>query len=248
MLHKLLKSLAKKHRESYGCYDDSVVDEDMLRRLRGNTIDVPYYKVAIVGGGNVGKSALIKRLIFDEFANDYIPTVSEMYETAIKNKDTGAIMMIYDTAGSIEFPVMLELTISKCDACIVVYSVDSLTSLKEAERKIRIISEVKGKDFPCVLVGNKTDIPKHCREVTFEQALQCAVKHGYSYIETSSRENINVLEAFEAVIRKINSYERFKRKILRDKKKIEKTLSNGKYRSSSSSLSNGKDRSSSSSL
>ena len=183
-----------------------------------------YFRVAIHGAGSVGKSCIIERLTKSTFTDKHIPTVSEVYETELRQKEKIlGTLWLYDTAGSLDFPAMNRLTISKSDACILVYSVDSVKSLEIAGQKLQEIVDLQGKHFSCLLIGNKSDVTK--REVTFEGGLRCAVKYGASYIETSAKSNVNINEAFETVVKKIHYMEQFQQKLLQERKKVEKSFS-----------------------
>lgn len=52
-------------------------------------------------------------------------------------------------------------------------------------------------------MGNKSDLA-HIREVTVEEATAIAEKHSMSFMETSALESVNVVEAFQTVLREIH--------------------------------------------
>lgn len=217
-------------RERRSFYSELYSRHNMFSRMQhlpleeNSATEKSYYHIAVLGDGKVGKSCIIDRLMNKSFQLEHTPTVSELYEVELQRKEKPfATLCIYDTAGSIAFPVMNKLTISKCDACVIVYAVDNLKSLKEAERQFHEIREIKEDSFPCVLVGNKRDTL--CREVTFDRGLRCAIKFGASYIEMSAKEDENVKDAFETVVKKIGHIELFKKKILNGKKKLVKGFS-----------------------
>ena len=63
-----------------------------------------------------------------------------------------------------------------------------------------------------ILVGNKCDLENY-RQVTFEQGEDFAIKNGMNFFETSTKENINVFEAFNTMTKDIiNSAKRKKDK------------------------------------
>ena len=175
------------------------------KKLRGEVI--PYYDVAVLGDTACGKSSIIERLISGSFTQTYRPTAAEVYIKTIENDDRDkrlACLQIFDTAGGFEFPMILKLTIKKCQAFIVVYSVGSQKSLEMAKKQLREISEIKGRLTPCLLVGNKKDLDyTKEREVSFDMGLQTAVMYGCSFIETSPKINWNIKEVFRSMIKKI---------------------------------------------
>jgi Ras-related protein Rab-11A len=54
-----------------------------------------------------------------------------------------------------------------------------------------------------MLVGNKSDLA-HVREVTVEEGTALAEQHSMSFIETSALESVNVINAFQTVLREIH--------------------------------------------
>ena len=61
---------------------------------------------------------------------------------------------------------------------------------------------------PIIIVGNKTDLAEHCREVSVEQVLQDWVDSGLAnnYIETSAFTSQNVDECFNIVAEEAREY------------------------------------------
>ena len=176
------------------------------KKLRGEII--PYYDVAVLGETACGKSSIVERLISGSFTQTYTPTAAEVYIKTIEDDDDRykrlACLQIFDTAGGFEFPMILKLTIKKCQAFIIVYSVGSLKSLEMAKRQLTEISEIKGRLTPCLLVGNKKDLDyTKEREVSFDMGLQTAVRYSCSFIECSPKINWNIKEVFRSMIKKI---------------------------------------------
>jgi len=116
--------------------------------------------------------------------------------------------------------MMLRLTITKCQAFFVVYSVGSQKSLEVAKRQLEEIALVKGKRFPCVLVGNMKDLDSSGeREVSFEKGLKTAVEYGCAYIETSAMFGTDVKASFLSLVKKIEFNAEMKRKLFHEQHK-----------------------------
>ena len=179
----------------------------MSPKTRGYKKNYSYYDVAVLGDAACGKSSVIERLLSGTFAETYTPTTAEVYMATLHEDDRRvACLQLFDTAGGFEFPMMLRLTITKCQAFFVVYSVGSQKSLEVAKRKLEEIASIKGKHFPCVLVGNMSD--STARDVSSDKGLQIAVQYGCAYIETSAKEDVNIEEAFYSLVRRIEFIER----------------------------------------
>eukprot|EP00968_Pinguiococcus_pyrenoidosus_P011283 scaffold903_cov262-Pinguiococcus_pyrenoidosus.AAC.18 len=64
------------------------------------------YKLVVLGGGGVGKSALTIRLITDNFLEEYDPTIEDSYRKTMKIDGIEAVLDILDTAGQEEYSSM----------------------------------------------------------------------------------------------------------------------------------------------
>ena len=180
----------------------------------------PYYDVAVLGETACGKSSIIERLVNGSFTQTYTPTAAEVHMTTLhENNRRVACLQLFDTAGGFEFPMMLRLTITKCQAFVAVYSVGSAKSLEVAKKLIAEVSDLKGQNFPCVLVGNKKDLELTGeREVSFEKGLQTAVQHGCSYIEVSAKDDENITETFKTMVKKIEYTATIKRRLFAEQR------------------------------
>lgn len=180
----------------------------MYRSVKRQSLSQDYH-IGIFGAGRVGKTSIIKRRLSGEYLEEYQPTVCELYQTVWKGQERdSANLILYDTAGSMSFPAMNRITIAKCMAFIVVFSLDSVESLNVAERYLQDIRNVKGDiRSPCVVVGNKSDVSTSQRKVTFEQGVRFSVKYTCSYMEMSAKAGVNINELFDTVVKKIKHFE-----------------------------------------
>ena len=64
------------------------------------------YKLVIVGGGGVGKSALTIQLIQNHFIDEYDPTIEDSYRKQVTIDDETCLLDILDTAGQEEYSAM----------------------------------------------------------------------------------------------------------------------------------------------
>ena len=68
------------------------------------------YKLVIVGGGGVGKSALTIQLIQNHFIDEYDPTIEDSYRKQVTIDDETCLLDILDTAGQEEYSAMRDQT------------------------------------------------------------------------------------------------------------------------------------------
>ena len=127
------------------------------------------------------------------------------YKTNIIIDNKSYNIHILDTYGDDDYQNMIEMWISSGEGFLLVFSINDRESFEELNwRKERIIKCKHGAFVPMVLVGNKQDLENNT-EVSYEEAKQLAESWGIEYIETSTKNNFNCKEAFEAIIMKVVS-------------------------------------------
>ena len=87
------------------------------------------YKIVVVGSGGVGKSCIVVRFVQGKFIKKYDPTIEDFYRKQI-DVDGEAIMLdILDTAGQEEFSALRDSYMRTGDGFVLVYAVNSSTSI-----------------------------------------------------------------------------------------------------------------------
>merc|ERR1719354_869267 len=175
---------------------------------REDPLSTSTYKIIVVGGGGVGKSALTIQFIQSYFVTDYDPTIEDSYRKQCQIDGSGARLDILDTAGQEEFSAMREQYMRSGEGFLLVFSVADKLSFNEINNFQRQILRVKDREeYPMVLVGNKCDIDDANRAVSHAEALALANQMGIDYIETSAKNKINVENVFHDLVRSIRQYE-----------------------------------------
>jgi len=159
------------------------------------------YKLVVVGGGGVGKSALTIQFIQSHFVQDYDPTIEDSYRKQCVIDDRVAHLDILDTAGQEEFSAMREQYMRTGEGFLLVFSVTDRSSFEEISKFQIQILRVKDKDdFPMILVGNKSDLENE-RTVTNAEASELAKAMKVGYTETSAKLRTNVESSFYDLVR-----------------------------------------------
>jgi len=169
------------------------------------------YKIVVLGGGGVGKSALTIRLVTDNFLEEYDPTIEDSYRKQVSIDDSVALLDILDTAGQEEFASMQDQWIREGKGFLLVYTITSQQSFDEMKKFHTSILRTKDCDkVPVVIAGNKCDLREatDSSQVTLEQAQQLAKEWGCPCYETSAKEKINNEECFYQVVREIRKFEK----------------------------------------
>jgi len=161
------------------------------------------YKLVIVGGGGVGKSALTIQLIQNHFVDEYDPTIEDSYRKQATIDNETCMLDILDTAGQEEYSAMRDQYMRTGQGFIITYAITSRSSFEEATAFYKQILRVKDADkVPIVLAGNKCDLEDQ-RQVPEAEGRELAKEFGCPMFETSAKSKINVEEAFFELVREI---------------------------------------------
>ncbi|XP_048377109.1 ras-related protein R-Ras2-like isoform X1 [Stegostoma tigrinum] len=165
------------------------------------------YKLVVVGGGGVGKSALTIQFIQSYFVSDYDPTIEDSYTKQCVIDDRAARLDILDTAGQEEFGAMREQYMRSGEGFLLVFAINDRGSFDEISKFHRQILRVKDRDeFPMILIGNKADL-EHQRQVMKEEAENLARQLKVTYLEASAKIRLNVDNAFHSLVRAIRKFQ-----------------------------------------
>ncbi|KAI8901042.1 small GTPase superfamily [Globomyces pollinis-pini] len=166
-------------------------------------MSVREYKIVVVGGGGVGKSALTIQFIQSQFVDEYDPTIEDSYRKQCVIDNETALLDVLDTAGQEEYSAMREQYMRSGEGFILVYAINSRPSFEEIQTFYQQILRVKDCDsIPMTLVGNKCDLDNE-REISTNDGKELAQKMGCRFIESSARYKINVDEAYFSLVRAI---------------------------------------------
>ncbi|KAI8144218.1 ras-like protein 1 [Fennellomyces sp. T-0311] len=164
------------------------------------------YKLVMVGGGGVGKSALTIQFIQSHFVDEYDPTIEDSYRKQCVIDSETALLDVLDTAGQEEYSAMREQYMRNGEGFLLVYSITSRMSFEEITTFYQQICRVKDRDyFPMVLVANKSDLEAD-RQVSSQEGRDLARQFGCQFMETSAKQRIHVDDAFFQVVRDIRRF------------------------------------------
>jgi len=199
------------------------LQEFKTAKMSGDNLD-RQYKLVVVGGGGVGKSALTIQFIQSHFVQDYDPTIEDSYRKQCVIDDKVAHLDILDTAGQEEFSAMREQYMRTGEGFVLVFSVTDRSSFDEIPKFNSQILRVKDKEeFPMVLVGNKCDLEGE-RTVSTAEAQEVARNMKLPYLEASAKTRINVDLAFFDLVRAIRTAQFVPEKENKKKKKKKCTI------------------------
>ena len=162
-------------------------------------------KIIILGNSKVGKTSFIIRFTKNKFDETYLATIGIDYIYRIINIENKLYkLMFYDTAGEEKYKSIPKNHIKNVQGIILMYDITNKKSFDSIIDWISDVKEIKGENFPMILVGNKIDL-NESREVTEEMGYELAEKNQIEFFETSNKDGTNIQEAGLEIVYKILS-------------------------------------------
>ena len=161
----------------------------------------------MVGQAAVGKTSLIKKLVYDQYDDKYVTTIG----TKVTKKDMvvclpgteekkAVCLLLWDIMGQMDFREILQQTyFFGANGLMAVCDVTRPETLKELPGWIEL-AQRHTKDIPLIFLGNKCDLTEEAK-VNFDDIQELASTYGDSEaILTSAKTGENI----EAVFTKLS--------------------------------------------
>ena len=179
--------------------DNSNTDESLSEESKNEET----IKIIILGDSKVGKTSFIIRFTKNKFDETYLSTIGVDYKDRIINIENKLYkLMYYDTAGEEKYKSIPKNYIKNMQGIILMYDITDKSSFDSIIDWISDVKEIKGENFPMILVGNKIDL-NESREVTEEMGYELAEKNQIEFFETSNKDGTNIQEAGLEIVYKI---------------------------------------------
>ena len=159
------------------------------------------FKVLLLGNSDVGKSSLILRYVDQVWSDTFVPTIGVDFKVKtleLQNKQIK--MQIWDTAGQERFRNVISSYFRGAHGILLIYDVTNRDSFKNLESWLIEIEKNASENVLKILIGNKNDLVDD-KEIKTEEGQAFANRNGMQFIETSAKENTNVTEAFECLVK-----------------------------------------------
>ena len=159
--------------------------------------------LSVLGNSGVGKTSFIMKFTDNTFQESYLATYGIDFKTKFVDINNKKYRVdLYDTAGQERFRSVSVNSIRMSDGVILIYDITNEFSYETINTWMENIYQVKGKDFPVILIGNKCDAVRE-RVVIKEKGEQLAKQYNISFFETSNKMGTNIEEAGLKLINKI---------------------------------------------
>ncbi|KAH9256997.1 hypothetical protein BASA81_004818 [Batrachochytrium salamandrivorans] len=159
-------------------------------------------KIAVLGTGGVGKSAVTLRFARDVFVPVWESTIEDAYRVKVSHRGEDFVFDILDTAGQDDFESLRPSWMADKHAYVFVFSLAQPESYRELKAFFDLHQELNVKNrIQICIVGNKQDLVKDLASAELAEvrrdAKQQALTFGGTYLETSASSGENVSQVFQ---------------------------------------------------
>ena len=188
--------------------------------------------ISILGESTVGKTSIIKKFINNSFDSEMLPTIGiDFYTrklTLLKGEEKKIV--IYDTSGQEQYHSISSSMIRKAEGILLVYDITKQKTFDILIEWVNKIREIREKDFPIVLIGNKCDLEEE-RVINKDEGEKFARENEIEFYETSCKDGTNIENSILILIYKIIEKQKIQR--LKQLEEEEKEKQEGKVKNQS---------------
>ncbi|XP_029957674.1 ras-related protein Rab-38b [Salarias fasciatus] len=170
------------------------------------------YKVLVIGDLGVGKTSVIRRYVHQTYSNNYRATIGVDFALKVLNWDSETVrLQLWDIAGQERFGNMTRVYYREAMGAFIVFDVTRPTTFEavvkwkeDLDSKLMLAN---GQSIATVLLANKCD---QGRELTSNgiKMDQFCKDHGFvGWFETSAKDNLNISEAANFLVKHIMATE-----------------------------------------
>lgn len=162
------------------------------------------FKVVMFGSPGVGKTCITKYEEFNNFFEEYKPTV--VFEHSWKNysiNEKAVRLQIWDICGNESYNAFLQNYLNKALCVFIVFSLDNELSYQNVDKWVDEIKYGDGETPIIFLVGNKCDMSDK-RKVPIEEINEFCKKNNIDgYFETSAKTGEGIHEMFKSAVKQL---------------------------------------------
>lgn len=163
-------------------------------------MDMPTFKLLLVGDGGTGKTTFVKRHVTGEFEKQYIATIGVEVRSLTFNTSRGQLRFnVWDTAGQEKFGGLRDGYYIQGQCAIIMFDVTSRITYKHVPNWHRDLVRVC-ENIPIVLCGNKVDVKDRkvkAKQINFHR------KKNLQYYDLSAKSNYNFEKPFLYLARQL---------------------------------------------
>ena len=169
-----------------------------------NNQKLPKIRIFTLGDGGVGKSCFIIKYTEDRFEESHLLTTGIDLRSKVVQLENGKTYKVdfYDTAGQERYRSISVNSIKSAEGIILMYDITKQKTYDDITEWMENVKQIKGTDFPMILIGNKSDLENQ-RIVSKEEGEELALKFNLKFFEISNKDGNTVKEAALEIINQI---------------------------------------------
>ncbi|XP_034462852.1 ras-related protein Rab-38 [Hippoglossus hippoglossus] len=170
------------------------------------------YKVLVIGDLGVGKTSIIRRYVHQTYSNNYRATIGVDFALKVLNWDSETVrLQLWDIAGQERFGNMTRVYYREAMGAFIVFDVTRPTTFEAVIKwKEDLDSKLmldNGQSIATVLLANKSDQGRELTNSAMKMDQFCK-DHGFvGWFETSAKDNLNICEAANFLVKHIMATE-----------------------------------------
>lgn len=162
-------------------------------------------RVLVLGSKGVGKTSIVRQFIREKIIDEY--QSAETQQQFFKcDKVTVELMDV----GNFLLPSLKRMAINTADAFVLVYAVDNIDSFNFICSLQDEIIEIKGKNTPIVVAGNKVDTDDRKIHPVVADCI-VTMDHECPHVEVSAKEALELMTLFKVLFRHPSLYQKLHR-------------------------------------
>ncbi|KAF4108159.1 ras-related protein Rab-38b [Onychostoma macrolepis] len=167
------------------------------------------YKILVIGDLGVGKTSLIKRYVHQTYSTNYRATIGVDFALKVLNWDSETVrLQLWDIAGQERFGNMTRVYYREAMGAFIVFDVSRPTTFEAVSKwKEDLDSKLilsNGQSIATVLLANKCDQNRDFLTNNSLKMDQYCKENGFvGWFETSAKENVNINEAANFLVKHI---------------------------------------------
>ncbi|XP_076606037.1 ras-related protein Rab-38b [Chaetodon auriga] len=170
------------------------------------------YKVLVIGDLGVGKTSIIRRYVHQTYSTNYRATIGVDFALKVLNWDSEIVrLQLWDIAGQERFGNMTRVYYREAMGAFIVFDVTRHTTfeavIKWKEDLDSKLMLADGQSIATVLLANKCDQGRELSSNSIKMDQFCK-DHGFvGWFETSAKDNLNIAEAANFLVKHIMATE-----------------------------------------
>ncbi|XP_070838374.1 ras-related protein Rab-38b [Chaetodon trifascialis] len=170
------------------------------------------YKVLVIGDLGVGKTSIIRRYVHQTYSTNYRATIGVDFALKVLNWDSEIVrLQLWDIAGQERFGNMTRVYYREAMGAFIVFDVTRHTTfeavIKWKEDLDSKLMLADGQSIATVLLANKCDQGRELSSNGIKMDQFCK-DHGFvGWFETSAKDNLNIAEAANFLVKHIMATE-----------------------------------------